>query len=66
VSVHVVIATTSISMIILRVYRVVFSVSEEGFVTILLLLFVCCYRQLELANQLTKLFKRVYDCVSTC
>jgi hypothetical protein len=66
ISVHVVIIITSILMIILKVYQVIFSVSKEGFITILLLLFVCCYQRLELTNQLTKLLKRVYDYISTC
>ena len=43
VGAHVVMATASISMIIPRVSRVVFSVGEKGFVAVLLLLLVYCY-----------------------
>ena len=61
-----IIVTASISTIIPGVSRVVFSVGEKRFVTVLLLLLVYYYRRLELINQLTELSRRVCDYVSTC
>jgi hypothetical protein len=43
VGTHVIMATASISTIISGISRVVFSVSEKCFVTVLLLLLVYCY-----------------------